>query len=162
VLDRLERGVSAAYLAGYGRRPLGDRRAHRGRGVVLSPGSLRPISGGKPTNRGPTTLWPTNATISAAILRRPIVGMVAGVVVMAASAAVERVTSASDVGRNGHHRHRARGGPRDRMAAQTARRAHAELEDAARLAASLEERDGCSREVHDGGFQVLALSPSRT
>ena len=47
------------------------------------------------------------------------------------------------------------------MAAQTARRAHAELERAARLAASLEERERLSREVHDGAIQVLALVARR-
>ena len=43
------------------------------------------------------------------------------------------------------------------MAAQTARRAHAELERATRLAASLQERERLSRQVHDGAIQVLAL-----
>ena len=47
------------------------------------------------------------------------------------------------------------------MAAQTARRAHAELERAARLAASLEERERLSRQVHDGAIQVLALVARR-
>jgi signal transduction histidine kinase len=47
------------------------------------------------------------------------------------------------------------------MAAQTARRAHAELEQAARLAASQQERERLSREVHDGAIQVLALVSRR-
>ena len=47
------------------------------------------------------------------------------------------------------------------MAAQTARRAHAELERAARLSASLEERERLSRQVHDGAIQVLALVARR-
>ena len=47
------------------------------------------------------------------------------------------------------------------MAAQTARRAHSELEQAARLAASLEERERLSRQVHDGAIQVLALVSRR-
>ena len=47
------------------------------------------------------------------------------------------------------------------MAALTARRAHAELEAATRLAASLEERERLSREVHDGAIQVLALVSRR-
>ena len=47
------------------------------------------------------------------------------------------------------------------MAAQTARRSHAELEQAARLAASLEERERLSRQVHDGAIQVLALVSRR-
>ncbi|PRC47520.1 sensor histidine kinase, partial [Mycobacterium sp. ITM-2017-0098] len=47
------------------------------------------------------------------------------------------------------------------MAGQTARRAHAELERAARLSASLEERERLSRQVHDGAIQVLALVARR-
>jgi signal transduction histidine kinase len=47
------------------------------------------------------------------------------------------------------------------MAAQTARRAHAELQRAARLSASLEERERLSRQVHDGVIQVLALVSRR-
>ena len=47
------------------------------------------------------------------------------------------------------------------MAAQTARHAHAELERAARLSASLEERERLSRQVHDGAIQVLALVSRR-
>jgi hypothetical protein len=47
------------------------------------------------------------------------------------------------------------------LAAQTARRAHAELERATRLAASLEERARLSRQVHDGAIQVLALVSRR-
>ena len=47
------------------------------------------------------------------------------------------------------------------MAAQTARRAHSELERAARLAAALEERERLSRQVHDGAIQVLALVARR-
>src|SRR6478672_9393913 len=47
------------------------------------------------------------------------------------------------------------------MAAQTARHAHAELERATRLAASLDERERLSRQVHDGAIQVLALVSRR-
>jgi signal transduction histidine kinase len=47
------------------------------------------------------------------------------------------------------------------MAASTARRAHAELERATRLAAALAERERLSRQVHDGVMQVLALVSRR-
>jgi signal transduction histidine kinase len=47
------------------------------------------------------------------------------------------------------------------MAAQTARRAHADLEHAARLSARTEERERLSRQVHDGAIQVLALVSRR-
>ena len=43
------------------------------------------------------------------------------------------------------------------MAAQTARRAHGELQRAAELTAAVQERDRLSRQVHDGAIQVLAL-----
>jgi signal transduction histidine kinase len=47
------------------------------------------------------------------------------------------------------------------LAARTARRAHDELQRAARLAAALEERERLSRQVHDGVIQVLALVAKR-
>jgi signal transduction histidine kinase len=47
------------------------------------------------------------------------------------------------------------------MAAQTARHADAELERAARLSASLEDRERLSRQVRDGAIQVLALVSRR-
>jgi signal transduction histidine kinase len=47
------------------------------------------------------------------------------------------------------------------LAAQTARRAHADLQSAARLAARAEERERLSRQVHDGAIQVLALVSRR-
>jgi signal transduction histidine kinase len=108
----------------------------------------------------PTTLWATNATISAAILWGPIAGMLAGVAVVAASAAVKGYVSV-DVGRNATIVIELAVGLAVGMAAQTARRAHAELEQAARLAASLEERERLSRQVHDGAMQVLALVSRR-
>ena len=45
--------------------------------------------------------------------------------------------------------------------AQPARRAHDELQRAARLSAALEERERLSRHVHDGVIQVLALVAKR-
>jgi signal transduction histidine kinase len=47
------------------------------------------------------------------------------------------------------------------LAAQTARRAHAELERAIRLSASVAERERLARQVHDGVIQVLALVAKR-
>jgi len=78
---------------------VGDRRAHRGRGVGAVTGFVASDQWVAANQSWPTTLWATNATISAAILRGPIVGMVAGVVVMAASAASKGYFSI-DVGRN--------------------------------------------------------------
>ncbi|HET6736770.1 MacS family sensor histidine kinase [Mycobacterium sp.] len=108
----------------------------------------------------PTTLWATNATISAAILAGPVPGMLAGVVVMIASTLVKGFIN-YDLGRNATIVIELAVGLAVGMAAQTARRAHAELEQAARLAASHQERERLSRQVHDGAIQVLALVSRR-
>lgn len=104
----------------------------------------------------PTTLWATNATISAALQFGPVGGMSAGLAVMAAAAALKGYISIN-LGRNATIVIELAVGLAVGMAAQTARRAHAELQRAARLAASLEERERLSRRVHDGAIQVLAL-----
>ena len=83
-----------------------------------------------------------------------------GVVVMVASAALKGYIN-YDLGRNATIVIELAVGLAVGMAAQTARRAHAELERAARLAASLEERERLSRQVHDGAIQVLALVSRR-
>jgi signal transduction histidine kinase len=152
---------AAAYLQGYGRRPawvIAELVVVVS--LVLSTGFVASDQWVAANQSWPTTLWATNATISAAILRGPIVGMVAGVVVMAASAASKGYFSI-DVGRNATIVIELAVGLAIGMAAQTARRAHAELQDAARLAASLEERERLSREVHDGAIQILALVARR-
>lgn len=108
----------------------------------------------------PTTLWATNATISAAIQFGPIGGMFTGLLVMAASAALKGYVHI-DLSRNATIVIELAVGLAVGMAAQTARRAHADLERAARLSASLEERERLSRQVHDGAIQVLALVARR-
>lgn len=108
----------------------------------------------------PTTLWATNATISAAVLRGPVLGMAAGLVVMAAVAALKGSVSLN-LGRNATIVIELAVGLAVGMAALTARRAHAELERATRLAALVSERERLSREVHDGAIQVLALVARR-
>ena len=108
----------------------------------------------------PTTLWATNATISAAILLGPVGGMVVGLVVTAANA-VSKGYLSIDVGRNATVIIELAVGLAVGMAAQTARRAYADLQAAAQLAASLEERERLSREVHDGAIQVLSLVSRR-
>jgi signal transduction histidine kinase len=108
----------------------------------------------------PTTLWATNATISAAILLGPVAGMLAGLAVMAAAAVLKGHVTI-DLGRNATIVVELAVGLAVGMAAQTARRAHAELDRAARLSAALEERERLSRQVHDGAIQVLALVSRR-
>lgn len=103
-----------------------------------------------------TTLWATNATISAAILLGPVAGMAAGAVVVATASAMKGHINL-DLGRNASIVIELAVGLAIGMAAQTARRAHAELERAVRLSAALDERERLSRQVHDGVVQVLAL-----
>src|SRR3954447_17128378 len=108
----------------------------------------------------PTTLWATNATISTAILFGPIYGMLGGLVIVAASTVAKGVLN-YDLGRNATVVIELAVGLGVGMAAQTARRAHADLERAARLAVRTEERERLSRQVHDGAIQVLALVSRR-
>ncbi|MCV7366882.1 sensor histidine kinase [Mycolicibacterium duvalii] len=108
----------------------------------------------------PTTLWATNATISAAILFGPVAGMGTGLLVMAVGAALKGYVHI-DLGGNATIVVELAVGLAVGMAAQTARRAHRDLERATRLSASLEERERLSRQVHDGAIQVLALVSRR-
>ena len=70
--------------------PHGCRRDRRGGGAdaVHRVRRVRPV-GRSTISPWPTTLWATNATISAAILFGPIAGMLTGVAVMIASAVVK-------------------------------------------------------------------------
>ncbi|MCV7226730.1 MacS family sensor histidine kinase [Mycolicibacterium komossense] len=108
----------------------------------------------------PTTLWATNVTISAAILRGPVAGMLAGAAVVAASAALKGYVTI-DLARNATIVIELAVGLAIGLAAQTARRAHAELQRAALLTASVAERERLARQVHDGVIQVLALVSKR-
>jgi len=150
-----------AYLHGFGRRPawvLAEIAVVVA--LILSTEFVASEAWALDNQSWPTTLWATNATISAAILMGPIPGMLTGVVVMIASTVVKGVIN-YDLGRNATIVIELAVGLAVGMAAQTARRAHAELERATRLAASLEERDRLSRQVHDGAIQVLALVSRR-
>ncbi len=150
-----------AYLQGFGRRPawvLAEIAVVVA--LMLSTEVLASDQWVLENQSLPTTLWATNATISAAILLGPIAGMLAGLVVMAAAAALKGYVHI-DLGRNATIVIELAVGLAVGMAAQTARRAHSELERAARLAASLEERERLSRQVHDGAIQVLALVSRR-
>ena len=152
---------AAAYLHGYGRRPAWViAEVVVVVALMLSTEIVASDQWALDNQSWPTTLWATNATISVAILLGPIAGMVVALVVTAASALLKGYVS-FDVGRNATVVIELAVGLAVGMAAQTARRAHAELQRAARLAASLEERERLSREVHDGAIQVLALVARR-
>jgi signal transduction histidine kinase len=86
--------------------------------------------------------------------------MLTGIVVMIASTIVKGVIN-YDLGRNATIVIELAVGLAVGMAAQTARRAHWQLDRAARLAASQQERERLSRLVHDGAIQVLALVARR-
>ena len=152
---------AAAYLHGYGRRAAWVvAEVVVVVALMLSTEIVASNQWALDNQSWPTTLWATNATISAGILLGPIAGMVTGLVITAASAVLKGYINI-DVGRNATVVIELAVGLAIGMAAQTARRAHAELERAARLAASLEERERLSREVHDGAIQVLALVSRR-
>ena len=150
-----------AYLRGFGRRP-GFVAAEIVVMVafVLSSPLVASDQWMQDNQSWPTTLWATNVTVSAAIQFGPIRGMLAGLVVIAASAALKDSISVN-LGRHATIVIELAVGLGVGMAALIARSAHAELERAARLAAALEERERLSREVHDGAIQVLALVARR-
>ena len=152
---------AVAYLQGFGRRPswvLAEIAVVVG--LILSTEVVASAQWTSDNQSWPTTLWATNATISAAIVAGPIAGMFTGVVVMVASTLVKGFIN-YDLGRNATIVIELAVGLAVGMAAQTARRAHSELEQAARLAAAHQERERVSRQVHDGAIQVLALVSRR-
>jgi signal transduction histidine kinase len=161
VLIAWSAACAAAYLEGFGRRPAWVVAEVV---VVLALMLSTEVVAGDQwvadNQSWPTTLWATNATISAAILRGPVSGMLAGLLVMAAAATLKGHVNV-DLGRNATIVIELAVGLAVGMAAQTARRAHAELDRAARLAAALSERERLSRHVHDGAMQVLALVARR-
>jgi signal transduction histidine kinase len=108
----------------------------------------------------PTTLWASNPTISAAIQLGPVRGMLTGLLVMATNFAVKNYFDLN-MGHNATIIIELAIGMAIGLAAQTARRAHAELQRAAQLSAAVQERERLSREVHDGAIQVLALVAKR-
>ncbi|GAB3227777.1 MacS family sensor histidine kinase [Mycolicibacterium hippocampi] len=152
---------AAAYLEGFGRRPAWVLTEITVVVALILTTELVASDQWVADNQSlPTTLWATNATISAAIQFGPIGGMFTGLLVMAASAALKGYVHI-DLSRNATIVIELAVGLAVGMAAQTARRAHADLERAARLSASLEERERLSRQVHDGAIQVLALVARR-
>ncbi|MEO3760608.1 DUF5931 domain-containing protein [Mycobacterium sp. B14F4] len=161
VLIAWSAACALAYLQGFGRRPAWVVAEIVVVAVLIL--STRVVASPQwafDNQSWPTTLWATNATISAAIVAGPIAGMLTGVVVMIASTIVKGFIN-YDLGRNATIVIELAVGLVVGMAVQTARRAHAELEQAARVAAAHQERERLSREVHDGAIQVLALVSRR-
>ncbi|MFI2281517.1 MacS family sensor histidine kinase [Nocardia beijingensis] len=108
----------------------------------------------------PTTLWATNAVIGAAILRGPFAGVLSGALIAAVSLTV-RDQWGEDVWADATVPVLVSVGLALGLAANTARRAQDQLEQAVRLTAAAEERERLSREVHDGVLQVLSYIKRR-
>lgn len=150
-----------AYLRGLGRRPawvIAELVV-----VVLLMLSTEFVATGQWAHNNqtwPTTLWASNATISAALQFGPTGGMLTGLAVTATSEFVKGYINVN-LGRNATIIVELAVGLAVGLAARTARRAHDELQRAARLSAALEERERLSRQVHDGVIQVLALVAKR-
>ncbi|MEB3048787.1 DUF5931 domain-containing protein [Mycolicibacter sp. MYC123] len=161
VLIAWSAACAVAYLTGYGRRPawvVAELVV-----VVVLMLSTEVVASRQwalDNQTWPTTLWATNAVISAALQFGAAGGMPAAVVVTAASAYVKGYLSLN-FGRNATVIIELALGLAVGIAAQTARRAHDELQRAARLSAAAEERERLSRHVHDGVIQVLALVARR-
>ena len=148
---------AVAYLRGFGRKPAWVLAEivivvllMSSNGIVTTP------QWAAENQTWPTTLWASNPTISAAIQFGPAGGMLTGLVVMATNFAVKNYL-ALNLGHNATVIIELAIGMAIGMAAQTARSAHDELQQAARLAAAAQERERVSRQVHDGAIQVLAL-----
>ncbi len=150
-----------AYLRGFGRRPawvIAEVII-----VVLLMASTDVVASGQwahDNQTWPTTLWASNATISAALQFGAAGGMLTGVAVTATNEAVKGYVSVN-LGRSATIVVELAVGLAVGMAARTARRAHDELQRAAQLSAALEQRERLSRQVHDGVIQVLALVAKR-
>ncbi|WP_084505922.1 MacS family sensor histidine kinase [Nocardia harenae] len=108
----------------------------------------------------PTTLWATNAVISAAILRGPVAGVLSGLLIAAVALTV-RDQWGNDVWADATVPVLVSVGLALGLAAETARRAQGQVERAVRLTAAAEERERLAREVHDGVLQVLAYIKRR-
>ena len=150
-----------AYLRGFGRRPTWVI-AELVVVVALMLSTEVVVSGqwAHTNQTWPTSLWASNATISAALQFGPTGGMLTGLAVTAAGEFVKGYISVN-LGRDATIIVELAVGLAVGLAARTARRAHDELQRAARLSAALEERERLSRQVHDGVIQVLALVAKR-
>ncbi|OBH97644.1 MacS family sensor histidine kinase [Mycobacterium scrofulaceum] len=148
---------AVAYLRGFGRRPAWVLAEIVIVVLLMSSNALVTTPHWAADNQTwPTTLWASNPTISAAIQFGPAGGMLTGLVVMATNFTVKNYF-ALNLGHNATAIIELAIGMAIGMAAQTARRAHEELQEAARLTAAVQERERLSRQVHDGAIQVLAL-----
>ena len=161
VLSAWTLACAVGYLQGFGRRPAWVLTELAVVAALIMATKLVASSQWVADHQSlPTTLWATNATISVAIQFGPVAGMFGGIAVMAVYAALKGHVSV-DLTRNATIVIELAVGLAVGMAAQTARRADAELRRAALLSASVAERERLARQVHDGVIQVLALVAKR-
>ena len=161
VLSAWTLACTVAYLQGFGRRPAWVLTELAVVAALIMATKLVASSQWVADHQSlPTTLWATNATISVAIQFGPVAGMFGGIAVMAVYAALKGHVSI-DLARNATIVIELAVGLAVGMAAQTSRRADAELRRAAQLSASVAERERLARQVHDGVIQVLALVAKR-
>src|SRR4051812_50211658 len=112
---------AVAYLQGFGRRPAWVlTEVVVVVALVLSTEFVASDQWALNNQSWPTTLWATNATISAAILLGPIYGMLSGVVIVAASTLAKGVLN-YDLGRKATVGIELAGGGRGGMGARTGR-----------------------------------------
>ena len=161
VLSVWTAACAVAYLRGFGRRPawvLAELVVAIL--LLLSTWAVASPEWIAANQSWPTTLWLTNATVSAAILWGPVGGVLVAIAVMACYA-VEKGGVDYNVGHSAGAIIELAVGLAVGLAARTARRVQAELDRAARLTAAAEERERLARQMHDGVIQVLALVSRR-
>ncbi|MFT4086910.1 MAG: DUF5931 domain-containing protein [Gordonia sp. (in: high G+C Gram-positive bacteria)] len=108
----------------------------------------------------PTTLWATNAVLSAALLGGALWGMAAGLAIGLTNFYVKGQLILN-FGRNATFILLIAAGMAVGLGASRARFTHRRLTAAVAVAAAAAERERLSREVHDGVLQVLALISRR-
>lgn len=108
----------------------------------------------------PTTLWASNAVMSAAILWGPLGGIGSGLVIAVVATTV-RAQWGVDIWKDATTPVLISVGLAIGLAANTARRAQQQLQEAVRLNAAMRERERLAREVHDGVLQVLSYIKRR-
>ncbi|MBF6137101.1 ATP-binding protein [Nocardia otitidiscaviarum] len=108
----------------------------------------------------PTTLWAANAVMSAAIRWGPFGGIGSGALISLVSTTV-RAQWDVDVWKDATTPVLVSVGLAIGLAANTARRAQQQLQEAVRLNAATQERERLAREVHDGVLQVLSYIKRR-
>nr|WP_221246965.1 DUF5931 domain-containing protein [Gordonia humi] len=152
---------ATGYLVGFGRRPrFVAVEVIVSMGMMLSTSLVTDNQWISHNQTWPTTLWMTNAALSAAIIGGSLWGAAAALAIAGANYYVKGHIDVN-FGRNATTILLVSAAAAVGMAATRARTVHDELTAAIGLAARSEERERLAREVHDGVLQVLALIAKR-